>query len=79
MYNRTYRAVRAADHVEIEAGDRIVDFRGDVWIFEGITRHPGDGTATTGKVLASRGEDRRELYARVFDLEIVPRLQGAKK
>lgn len=79
MYDSTYRAVRVADSVEVTRGDRVVDFRGDVWIFDGITRHPGDGTATTGKVLASRGGRQQELYAKVFDLEIVPRLREVTK
>lgn len=39
------------DGTEIHIGDTITDFRGARWIFEGISRVPGDGTDTNGKII----------------------------
>lgn len=60
---------------EVKPGDTIADFRGDLWTLVALTRAPGDGTCTNGKLLAvSRNTGREgERYPSVFALEVVPR------
>jgi hypothetical protein len=76
MYDRTHKALDTNGH-EVTIGDVVTSFRGERWVFDGISRVPGDGTATEGKVLVSEPgggrRNRRELYRSVFNLTIVPR------
>lgn len=59
-------------------GETIIDFRGNAWTFEGITREPEPGKG--GKILASQpalfidsDRDRwsQELYPSVFNAKII--------
>ena len=68
MYDATHKTLDAND-AEIRVGDTITDFRGERTTFRGITRVPGDGTATNGKILTDDGE----YYPSVFDLTVKPR------
>lgn len=73
MYDATHKALRL-DRTEVRPGDKVTDHRGETWIFEGISRVPGDGTATEGKVYVKQpGGYGAEFYRSVFDLTIVPR------
>lgn len=73
MYGKTHRAVRA-DGSEVKSGETIYDFRGEPWVFAGITRVPNG--ASTGRVYvdgAPVNNYKSEFFPSVFDLTIVER------
>lgn len=67
-YDDTHRAV-TRDGREVKIGDNVTDFRGRERTFKGITRVPGDGSSTNGKILL----DDYEYYPSVCDLTVEPR------
>lgn len=73
-YNATHKIVRDSTGREVLPGDQIT-FRGEPWTFEYISRVPGDGTATNGKIVVSHQDGyKREYYPSVFDLTVEKRL-----
>lgn len=67
--NDNWKLTDPAEHdAEVSPGDPVTDFRGDVHIFQSITRAPGGNSR--GKILTDQGS---ELYPSVFGLTIVPR------
>lgn len=72
-YNDTHKIVRA-DGTEVRPGDTVTNFRGVDAIFRMITRVPGDGTATTGKILVDEPDwPGAERYAHVYGTRVVER------
>lgn len=69
-----HKVVRA-DGSEVTAGGEVTSFRGEVATFVRLTRAPGDGTGTEGKVIVrwEGSTSDSEYYPSVFDLKVVPR------
>lgn len=70
--------VVTADGREVRKGDVLPASRGEVFTFLYLTRAPGDGSATQGKILVRpvAGGGDREYYPQVFGLR-VERIAGA--
>lgn len=75
--------VRDKDGRNVSPGDRIKDFRGDVWVFESVSR--GVEYNGTAKVVVSdpnfdaagqHWSGWREFYAQVFDLQVITLFPG---
>lgn len=72
-YDETH-AVTRADGTEVRPGDTIRSFRGDDATFRLLTRVPGDGTATEGKIIVDEPDwPGAERYPSVYDLRVVRR------
>ena len=72
-YDDTHAVIRA-DGSEVRPGDTVINFRGEPAIFRSLTRVPGDGTATNGKIIVDEpGWEGAERYPSVYDLTVVPR------
>lgn len=69
-----HKVVRT-DGSEVKAGDEVESFRGEVGTFVRLTRAPGDGTSTEGKIIVKWEGTTvdSEYYPSVFDLKVVPR------
>lgn len=73
QYDFTHAVIRA-DGTEVRPGDVVRNFRGVDAIFRSLTRVPGDGTATTGKIVVDEPDwQGAERYAHVYDLTVVER------
>lgn len=72
-YDLSHAVIRA-DGSEVRPGDVVHSFRGEPAIFRRLTRVPGDGTATTGKIVVDEPDwTGAERYASVYDLRVVER------
>lgn len=63
------------DRKRVEAGDEIKDFRGKVWIYDGIDSFPVAGKSGRVRVIdpeVAEGEHcrKREFYPSVFNLDL---------
>lgn len=73
QYDTTHAVIRA-DGVEVRPGDTVRSFRGIDAIFRSLTRVPGDGTATGGKIIVDEPDWKgAERYPSVYDLRVVER------
>lgn len=80
-HNDTHKLVDK-DGNEVNVGDTLNSFR-SLYTFDHISRHPDDGTATSGKIVVrdlriAEGQPlyMRELYPSVFNCTIQPRQEG---
>jgi len=74
--NETHKAVLDATGDEVNAGDHLRDFRGDLWEFLGITKASGGANASTGRIHVRDCNEPtwdETCYPSVFDIVIVPR------
>lgn len=73
QYDLTHAVIRA-DGTEVRPGDTITSFRGIDAIFRSLTRVPGDGTGTNGKIIVDEPDWAGcERYPSVYDLRVVER------
>lgn len=74
-----YQLVNTQTGEVITRGMEIMSFRGEWFTFLMISRAPGDGSATNGKIVVRpvNGGSDREYYPSVFDAS-VQRIPGAK-
>lgn len=72
-YDSTHAVIRA-DGTEVRPGDTVRSFRGVDAIFRLLTRVPGDGTATEGKIIIDEPHwEGAERYPSVYALRVVAR------
>lgn len=72
-YDATHSVIRA-DGTEVRPGDVVRNFRGVDATFRLLTRVPGDGTATNGKIIVDEPDwPGCERYPSVYDLTVVER------
>lgn len=69
-----HKVVRA-DGSEVTVGHMVSTWESERAVFVRLTRAPGDGTGTNGKILVQweGSTSDREYYPSVFDLKVVPR------
>jgi hypothetical protein len=73
QYDFTHAVIRA-DGTEVRPGDVVRNFRGVDAIFRSLTRVPGDGTGTNGKIIVDEPDwQGAERYPSVYDLSVVER------
>lgn len=73
-YDATHAVIRA-DGSEVRPGDIVTSFRDEPAIFRSLTRVPGDGTATNGKIIVDETDwEGAERYPSVYDLSVVERV-----
>lgn len=72
-YDATHKVINRRGR-EIRPGDTVRSFRGEDAIFRLLTRVPGDGTATEGKIIVDEpGWEGAERYPSVYNLRVVAR------
>jgi len=67
MFNAT---VKNGEGMIVRKGDTVTDFRGEDWVFEGVSALPVPGKSA--KVWVSWDGSNREFYAQVFNLVVDP-------